>query len=354
MAEKGLEHKQYYGLHYLRAIMITAIVVWHSKLLGDLSLSNISYYQKHPVTLSIIICFQFFLLAVPTFFLMSLFLFSKSVRSKKYYLFSRLEKLGYSYLFWSGLFVLSAYRCELSTIYVLLTSNINNLISFIAGEGIGVFYFYFSLMILMILSFFCTKLSRSILWVLSASSVFLFWVIPVFVITHNPPVIMNPYDASIIVYWNPLNFFPYAFIASLVAKYFKDDHLDTGSFYFKAVISLILLIFIGASVCEWLWIIGRSSLVNSGYIPPYMRISVAAGATFLFLISFYIKREPGRLISFLSDYSLGIFCLHTFVMGFYLEFIGTPPNVPLFFIYAMVLSSILAYLARRAFSIGVI
>jgi hypothetical protein len=63
-------------------------------------------------------------------------------------------------------------------------------------------------------------------------------------------------------------------------------------------------------------------------ISPYTRISVVAGATLLFCLSFFIKGPPDSGIRFLSNYSLGLYCLHGFASIFYIKLMGRPDDFP--------------------------
>jgi hypothetical protein len=285
---------------------------------------------------------------------MSLFLFSVKVKTKKAYFTYRIERLVYLYIFWTGLFLVVRYRCECDIFSTILSGSIQDTISFMAGEGISAFFFFFSLIILTCVTYFTVKLPRIILWPLLAASLVLLWIFPVIVITQVPPVSLDFYQASLIVYWNPLNFLPYVFISALASRALQNETSDSSVFYFKRTIGLLFIIFFAASICEWLWIKHISNLSHSGYIPSYMRISVAAGASLLFLFSFSIRHPPGRLFAFLSKYSLGMYCLHPFVMGAYIELIGEHEGSIFFTISILVISALGSYLFRRAFGKGLI
>ena len=354
MKEASLSNRTYYGFVYLRAIMVTAVIVWHTKLFGGSNLSIIDRYSADGITLSVLICFNFLLLAVPTFFLMSLFLFSIKVKTNKSYFFHRIERLVYLYLFWTGLFLLVRYRCECDIFSTILSSGTKNIMSFFAGQGISAFFFFFSLILLTFVSRLCIMLPRFILWVLLAASLSLLWIFPIIVISQSSPADPNFYQASLIVYWNPLNFLPYVFISALVSESVQKESFDLSTSHFRRTIGLLFLVFIATAVCEWLWIVHRSNFIHSGYVPSYMRISVAAGASLFFLSSFFIRRPAGRLISFLSDYSLGMYCLHPFVMGAYMALIGQPEGNISYSVVVLIISAIGSYCFRRAFGKGLI
>jgi hypothetical protein len=350
MREVSLGNRSYYGIEYLRAIMVIAVIVWHTKLFGGLNLSIIDRYSSGGITLPVLMCFNFLLLAVPTFYLISLFLFSTKVRAKKSYFTGRIERLIYLYIFWTGLFVLIRYRCEFDTVVAILSSSTKDIVSFFAGQGISAFFFFFSLILLTFISRLCIMLPRFILWVLLAASTSLLWIFPIIVISQSAPADPDFYQASLIVYWNPLNFLPYVFISALVSELVQKESFNPSTSRFRRTIGLLSFVFIATAVCEWLWIVHRSNVVHSGYIPSYMRISVAAGASLFFLSSFFIRRAPGRLVSFLSKYSLGMYCLHPFVMGAYIELKGEHQGSIYYTASILVTSALGAYLFRRAFS----
>ncbi|MDA3896540.1 MAG: hypothetical protein PF482_10370 [Desulfobacteraceae bacterium] len=54
-----IDLQYYYGFEYLRAVMVIAVVIWHTGLLGDLSVMDITRYSTGKINFSVLICSQF-------------------------------------------------------------------------------------------------------------------------------------------------------------------------------------------------------------------------------------------------------------------------------------------------------
>jgi hypothetical protein len=86
--------------------------------------------------------------------------------SKKGYFFLRIKRLFYLYAFWVGLFLIARYHCDPDFLPNLFSQGIGHILSFFAGEGISLYYFNFSLLVITIFAFPIMKLHRNILWAL--------------------------------------------------------------------------------------------------------------------------------------------------------------------------------------------
>ena len=194
------------------------------------------------------------------------------------------------------------------------------------------------------------KLHRNLLWVLLFLTMVYFIWVPAGIICHVPPISLNDYEPSPIVYWNPINFLPYVLIASLTGYYYSlQERFDISSKKYVRMILCLLFLFLLSSCCEWKWISHASHQVHGGYIPSYMRLSVVIGACLLFLLSLSIKRRPGKIISFFSKHSLGIYCLHPFVIGFLEGYVGRPKGDFIYFLGVISLTAIVSFFTKRAF-----
>lgn len=152
-----------------------------------------------------------------------------------------------------------------------------------------------------------------------------------------------------------MNFLPYIFIAALVSRKGDDGDGWFSSLSFKALVAVILVLTIVAAVCEWHWLPNQNHFTYNGgcAIPAYTRLSIVGATSVVFLLSFYIRRPSWRWVGFLADYSLGIYCLHFFVISLYQQLFGTPVPFPQHlaeFAFVLAASAILAFFARRAFS----
>jgi hypothetical protein len=326
--------------------MIILIVVWHTRLFGGLEVLNFAQYCDHSIPISNIICIQFLLLAVPVFFLISIFLFIANLEKTKNYFYSRIEKLLYLYFFWTGIYCLICYHKGFSIFTEVFSQSPKDIFFFIACGGVSAFWFLFSLIILTLFAYLCVGLPNFLLAALLIITTCLLWVMPIIGITQNPRIYYW------VQWWVPLIHLPYVFIAVLVHRNFKSARPDLTKIVQIAI--MLLVIYIVSSICEWKWIVYRCNAQNFGQITAYARISVVAGASLLFVLSFLIKQPANKLITFFSRYSLGIYCMHIFVM---IAFTQLFPPIKYKFIYTsaiLIVSILAAYIFRRMIQKGLI
>ena len=80
----------WHGIDYLRAFMSLAVIAWHMRLFGISPLFDVNGYATHRIQFSDLINFNLLLLAVPVFFLISIFLqIEKSMKKSADYSFYR-------------------------------------------------------------------------------------------------------------------------------------------------------------------------------------------------------------------------------------------------------------------------
>ena len=316
--KSSLSQPYFHGFDYLRAVMSLAVVAWHIQLFGASDLFDLGNFTGHDIVLSDVINLYFLLLAVPVFFLISLFLFFQRIVINRFYFKKRMARLLLLYLFWDGLWLLLyGYLTDFSNIFPSSFRDI--LISIVSGWS-SLYYFFFSLILLTCIAYAIVCLPCYVLWLLLAISLSLLWCFSFIV------KIYGGYH-FLVAYWNPFNFFPYLFVAALSFAYFKKGSLKPSSKHFKFFVACLFIVFIAVAIFEWQWIVDVNYFkYNSLAIPPYTRISVVAGATLLFCLSFFIKRHPGSVIKFLSNYSLGLYCLHGFATIFYIKLVGYPDD----------------------------
>ena len=296
------DSRRYYdGFDCLRAVMSLAVVAWHLHLFGVSTLFDERRFSHHIISLSDVINFHFLLLAVPVFFLISLFLFFDHYKIRDHYFSGRIKKILCLYGFWLGSFFLFyAYRYGFSS---LLPADGKNLLIKIISGWSTLYYFFFSLLLMTCLARIVVLVPRHVVWLLCVLSLFALWIMAFL-------VKMGVVSSYWVAYWNPLNFVPYVFIARL----FSDTAGQDLSTFSSPSFLLLLLGFIVAAGFEWQWMLcGRNFQYNDCAMPAYTRVSLVLGATLIFRLSWLIRCRLNRLIRFLSDYSLGLYCLHGYV-----------------------------------------
>jgi hypothetical protein len=341
----------YLGLDYLRPLMSFAVIAWHLHLFGETGFFDIDKFKTQNISFVDIVYFQVLLLSVPTFCLISLFVFSSRRIINLKYLLKRIERLFYLYLFWLSTGLLIYMNIKNNSLLVLfnsLTSDFYQFVLFLFSGGFTLYYFFLNLIFLTILAYFTISWGHRLQWLLMGISTMLFWVIPA-VVCHFKIC------EFLLAYWNVINFIPYVFISNLINHYKKK--LEAPDIFWRCCFFLAILCFITA-YCEWQWFVCIGNFKYNGFaIPPYMRISVAIGATLLLVSCLRIRQPAPKWIKFLSDCSLGLYCLHMIVIILlqktnfyeaihYFRFIE--------FVVVISISIVLTVLFRRAFRSGLI
>ncbi len=300
-----MENKQRYfpGFDYLRAALCIFVVAWHNFVFGAPTYVTDATINRLSPTIQDILYFNLLLLAVPTFFQLSLFLFLRTRRERGGGHFTdRMSRFSSLLIFWSLMVILYRYMLgwNITDYFRDLTQTVLTIIT----GGRSIFYYFFSLLFLTALAealfFFLEHQPRyrnSIVWAAVVFSVIIFVAAP-----HVFARLGVWFD-----YWNPLNFIPYAFSAFLLVDFSARKNRNT----ITAGLFLLCLVF---SLGEWLFI--KYYIWNNywGYImPPYARVSVVLGAMFLVLFFTQISLPPAKIIRLLSAYSLGIYCFHKFI-----------------------------------------
>ena len=347
--DETISSSRWHGVDYLRATMSLAVIAWHMRLFGISSLSDMSKYSTHHIQLSDIINFNLLLLAVPVFFLISIFLQVEKWAKNSAGFWGRIERLTYIYCFWTGIFlIVCKMEGQLSLIWPKTAIEAG---LFVISGGKSLFYFLFSLILLTTLSHMTMRLRLTQQKILTLFLLVSLWICPAVVVRYDALHLLT-------AFWNPLNFLIYAYIAHLLYRYIGNNPHVTHSTAFKKALGLIFILFLIAAICEWTWFRGINNFKYNGFaFPSYTRPSVAIGATFLFLLSFTIRHPPAFIIKLISEYSLGLYCVHGFVMFYYY---GLKPDIPppinrfLDFCLILSVSLGLSILLRRVFRKGLI
>jgi surface polysaccharide O-acyltransferase-like enzyme len=301
-----------YGFDYLRAIFTILVVVWHANTVGFLgnlnpdlqNWINVFYYN---------IC----LLAVPTFFSISLFLFYKKQKDENTYSFrKRLARLMRVYCAW--VFVGIVFDSLLSRGSSLLRLlSVKELLHTVIKGSRPELFFLFSLILMTSLCFlniifFIRKNKDNRIQFFLAVLSLLILPIACFSTLKTGQTIFS-------AYWNPICFLPYIISSYLLLNIF--DESSTNSRLLKLfrqknvlVISVIFFAFVILSWLEWKAFYVPS--VFGGYLlPPYARVSLVIGSFLTcYLAISCMQRIPPYLIRALSKESLGIYLMHNYFL----------------------------------------
>jgi hypothetical protein len=298
----------YCGIDYLRCFMALAVVAWHVRLFGETGFFNIDEYATYTIGWVDVLYFHGFLLAVPVFFLIALYMFIDRQTIPLTYLTARIERLSWLFLFWLGaalLIYLDLNNESISELFHFWTDHFDRFALFFFSGGFTLYYFFLDLIFLTVFAYWTAAWHCRYQWALATISLVQLWVFPAVVRWFD----MWPMTVA---YWNILNFIPYVFISNLIHHY--RNRLRSP----RALNGLIVVLAVAAivtAVGEWQWFMCRANFqYNNFALPPYMRISVAIGTTLLFVIALSLSRPAPIWVKFISDNSLGLYCLHQIVM----------------------------------------
>ena len=178
------------------------------------------------------------------------------------------------------------------------------------------------------------------------------YVYGLFVLSLIPLVLAPYYNWN---FRNPVNFIPYVFSAIILENNFADNKK------YKLTI-MMMVIFVVLSILDWVSMDYYAMNRKGGpLLPYYSRISLVFGAMFWTYMPSSIKFKPRKVISLLSSYSLGIFCLHRTVPLMFLLIIrkvfpGLPVEIItknmnttnyLPFLFAVISTVFVVYLLKR-------
>jgi surface polysaccharide O-acyltransferase-like enzyme len=299
-----------YAFDYLRAICCIIVVVAHT---------NVISLLPQNTDLHNMILYNGIALAVPIFFQTSLILFFLNREKKQnYFTNKRIPKLLQLYFFW-GLFSHVFYLIYDNQAYLsyLRQLNLLNFLVFLLSGGYrNPFYFLSSLLILTSLSELLAigtnklKLSHKFIaytGLILSCGIVLFLPLSALLFGQKFLLLTQAFD--------PLSFIPYVFSSFLISQYLSNNQEQKDGISFYTTLLILLTLYIACNLWEWKYISHTlpwdSGTINS--VPVYSRISLVFGAWLIILVSFKIKSEANSIFKLLSDLSLGIYCLHTFI-----------------------------------------
>ncbi|MEA5516401.1 acyltransferase family protein [Nodularia sp. UHCC 0506] len=303
---------RYFSLDIIKAIAIILVVIWHTKPIVFLNIeTNTSFLVKALNKISLLFYFEISLLAVPSFFIVSLYIFflKSSNNNQLPYLKKRLIRISQVFFVWSivqfSIFFLTTgvlVNGEISQFHWLPFESPLQLLKMggpsLPKVGDSVFYFLFNLMLLVTIcstfSILRNKFSKHI-------NYFIFSLLPISLIGFE----ISSFLGYNVPYHSILNFIVYIpityFLSFLEPQKIKKEYATIK--YLGIMGTLFLLLIYKNEV----W----------GYTSIYARSSLVIGSVLLFLVAlkiadlrFCIKYKSFWL--FFSTHSLGIFAIHKY------------------------------------------
>lgn len=315
--------KKFEGFDFLRAIFAIAIVADHAGLFSVATIQELNF-----VTNALYANFSY--VAVPVFFQISLFLFYFKGEKLELSIFfkNRIVKLIYLYLFWVSTFTaLKILFAKGLTGFTGFDSlSVRSALEFIISGGNSPLYFFFSLIFITSLAsgvIFLHKKTESnslqllisyCLLVLSCLLILSFSVTDIVINLIGSQEIPAMAAISNIARWNynPLNFLPYLFTASITVQEFYQGDLQKQDSYLNKRLWSLFFLFLIFTLLEWVLL---KNLLH------YSRLSLVFGSWLLLYLALISKQKPTYIISLVSNLSLGIYVIHLFLTHiFWIEF----------------------------------
>jgi surface polysaccharide O-acyltransferase-like enzyme len=289
------------GFDYLRVFFMMMVLMGHSNLFQYMGVHrqhnigpgpNVWDYLLYEVQSS----------AVPSFILMSMVLFSLRPPSWSRTV-DRVKKLGYLYCFWVGAWVL----------YTRSTPEPGVLgwIEFFLRGGGWLFYTFASLMVLTPFCWMAAKLNRRWQWVGLVLSILV--VIATALYVYDDRKWLNHH-----YYWVPSCFAMMPFVAAILVPHLNRFR-ESGGMRYKWIAVMLVAGFVAALV-EWKFSAPIESITGERrWVPKHARLSMQFHAIALLILSLGVKKPVNRVVSFFARNSLGVYCLHPFILRGFIE-----------------------------------
>jgi hypothetical protein len=305
---------------------------------GESLIFKKSEYVHHVFTLSDLINFHILLLAVPTFFLISCYLYARKNPAIDYCK-KRIVRFATLAVFWTmaAAIWMDGYRGLLS----LLPASSKAFITLILSAARTPYYFFVSLIILTVVTHIFSNLSTILNAVLFILSCLLIFALPEITMTYSV------YALS--AFWNPMNFFPYPFAAILLAR--KESFIVKRNTRLL-IVAMLLAAAVLLGFYEWRFDINEIFFRGQVHaIPAYTRLSIVCLSILLFSIGLAKGIKRNRIIDFMSKQSLPVYCLHPFFTVLLKEVSFTKLPFSPFFIemYKIIIVLLACYLTSLLF-----
>lgn len=288
------EHSVWYpGIDWLRALFIVFVVAMHLNLAQEFASS---LGREGSITIYDLLLNQLFCTAVPGFLAIAMFLQALKNPSKEA-AFAHLVNTLYLYAFWAGSWILCTHAKPEPGFIGLLV--------FILKGGGWAFYFFVSLFLLHVILVCIRGLSCKWLWAgLGASAL-------VVSLAFTWTVLQGRLWMKVETYWWPLCFLPIPFAGLLLARSWPRISQDDRQ-YSRLLIWLMGLSLLFAFI-EWTFSADAAHLARRPFLPEYLRLSPALTSCVMLLLALKVRSAPA-VVGFIARNSLGIFCMHVFIL----------------------------------------
>lgn len=297
------------GFDYLRVFFMISVIAGHANLTVTWA-ANLEKTVGPVPNFWDYFYFNIQSIAVPTFILISNLLFClKPVTVGR--IKNRLKKLSYLYVFWVGVWVYYT-KPEIEM-------NFLSIVQFILRGGGWLFYFIAVLILMTLQTGLIAMISKKWQSVAFALS-FLVLFLTEYYLTRDYRWLMDYY------YWLPSCFVLIPCFAVWLSP--RISHLVTNQRARLRWVCVFIVLTALSALIEWQYAAPHELLDEyRRWIPKHARYSPHFGAVAAVIASLGIRSQLGVVMRFLARNSLGIYCLHGFIIGGFVKlsdaFIGS-------------------------------
>ncbi|MHB8984068.1 MAG: acyltransferase family protein [Carboxydocellales bacterium] len=241
-----LAKKYFQGFDYLRVFFAFAIVAWHSKAFGLTDVfSSLGTFR---VSIVDVIYFNVFLVGVPLFIQIALFLYVYNRQSKDNYFLKRIKHLVLVYsfwVFWSRVFLTGQFSFE-----VIASAPV----PFLVSGGFSHLYFLFAVLMLTV----STEIMIQLKKVLTGSCFLYLQYILLLIFSFVLPFkhyiasfISNPNLKFIMINLGPVDFLPYIFSTFIFFHYYQHGEINWQGTTFKKIMAIMVPGYLTFVIIEW-------------------------------------------------------------------------------------------------------
>jgi hypothetical protein len=280
----------YHGFEWLRTFYIVCVLLMHQ------NFTQVMSGNKAEVTTYDFLKFNVLCLAIPGFLLMSSFLLVEHCHSWKVF-WPKIRGNIALYLFWVGAWML------VTKSYPIFT--MAGVVEYLLRGG-GWAYYFFAVIII-------NSAIVALIHRFSLKSIIVCFIVSALMTQGTFHFLAEKKHAwmGFSTYWWPICFIPIPFLAVMLSR-MRRLVIESNQYWWSAVVSAFVL-FVGIAMIEWQFAAEAGLTPLRTFLPEYLRISLVFGAAFLLLVGLKINHSPW-LVTCIGKNSLGIFCLHVFMI----------------------------------------
>lgn len=293
-----LGRQKIHGLDYARAIFSIFVVLWHFHVAGTSAIFSSATDAPYSPNVSDIINFNVLLQAVPFFILTSCYLYAETATSVRY-LGRRFVRIGTLLVFWAITYHLFYGGADG---LMEAVGKLNERPIYQTVTALETYSFFVGLLISVTLSaiaLYC-NMAVLIIWTVLGSTAICFFQWQT--IQHG-----TVWTGA---FWNPMNYIAYPAAAALIFRLSKSPSALNRLGWGCAGLFVIF------AALEWRFVVDPTFFPGQAYnLPAYTRLSSMFFVCFALVVCLKVSRPAGPIVQFMSRNSLGLYCIHPFIIA---------------------------------------